>query len=85
MTVDESTKPVTLRVRFEPSAGAVVQIGRVVKKALESDPNNTAPVDVKYASEKCDGVLAATVHADPFESRWISVRAGGADHKGQAL
>jgi hypothetical protein len=50
VTVDESTKPVTLRVRFEPSAATVTQIGQVVKKALESDPNNTAPVELKYAS-----------------------------------
>ena len=52
MTVDESSKPVTLRVRFEPSAGAVTKIGRVVKRALESDPNNTASVDLKFAGEK---------------------------------
>jgi len=30
----------------------MTQIGQVVKKALESDPHNTAPVDLKYGSEK---------------------------------
>ena len=52
VTIDESTKPVSLRVRFERLAGAPIQIGRVVKNALESDPNNTAAVEVKYVSEK---------------------------------
>jgi len=50
--IDESTKPVTLRVRFERSAGGPTRIGRVVKNALESDPNNTASVELKYASAK---------------------------------
>ena len=52
VTIDESTKPVILRVRTERPRVAVTQIGRLVKKALESDPYNTAPVAVKYATEK---------------------------------
>ena len=52
VTVDESAKPVILRVRMERPRVAVTQIGTLVKKALESDPYNTAPVVVKYATEK---------------------------------
>jgi hypothetical protein len=43
---------VTLRVRFGRLAGGPTQIGRVVKNALESDPNNTAAVELKYAKAK---------------------------------
>jgi hypothetical protein len=52
VTVDETTKPVSVRVRFERSACGPSQIGGVVKSALESDPNNTAAVAVKYVREK---------------------------------
>jgi len=52
VTTDDSEKPLILSVRFEPPRVTVTQIGALVKKALESDPFNTAPVDVKYATEK---------------------------------
>lgn len=52
VTIDESAKAVILRVRIEPPRIAVTQMGALVKKALESDPYNTAPVEVKYATEK---------------------------------
>ena len=52
VAIDESAKPVILRVRIEPTRVTVTRIGTVVKKALESDPYNTAPVTVKYATEK---------------------------------
>jgi len=50
--IDESTKPVRLRIRFDRKASGPARIGSVVKRALESDANNTAPVDLKYVSEK---------------------------------
>jgi hypothetical protein len=43
---------VSLQVRFKRLAGGPKEIGRVVKNALESDPSNTAPVELKYSSEK---------------------------------
>jgi hypothetical protein len=50
--IDNSTRPISLRVRFQPSVSGQKEIGRVVKNALESDPNNTAQVDLKYVTEK---------------------------------
>lgn len=48
VTVEEGIKPVTVLVRFDPRQATTKGIGRAAKHALESDPQNRAPVKLVY-------------------------------------
>jgi Cu+-exporting ATPase len=45
---DKDVQPLTLRVRFDPQKVNPKIIGESAKQALETDPYNTAPVEVIY-------------------------------------
>ncbi|MCA1593362.1 MAG: hypothetical protein LC754_12085 [Acidobacteria bacterium] len=51
VSVEQENQPITLLVRFHARAINAQRIGRTAKRALETDPNNHAPVRVAYERE----------------------------------
>jgi hypothetical protein len=51
VTVDESTRPLVVIVRYEARKTNAKKIGNAAKKALESEANNSSPVKVVYRDD----------------------------------
>lgn len=46
--ISGDAQPVTLAVRFDPARTTIEALGHAAEHALETDPRNTAPVEVVF-------------------------------------